>query len=439
MKPQTNHKKILAIALPAAVNSLLSMLQVIVDLLMVGKISIYAIAAVGLGIQIVSFFYGFLTLFHIGTTAIISRLVGGGSIKKASLVVSSTLRFGIFASVPLVAVWIFLAPQIYLWFGIAQEALHLGNDYITVLTMMLPFVMINTIFVASLNAYGDSKTPLYVQIFSIVANIILNTLFIFGYGIIPAMGVAGAALATVIVNVASTLIYTGLYLCRFTPYLPMWRYSKKLVKQVITIGVPASIEKTLTMASYMVFSYTIASHGTYAFGGYQLGVRIEGIAFTLGLGFTIATMTLVGQSLGAKNPLQAKYDALSVLRYAVGLMGVLSIFMIWIPHELVGLFTDDTQTVTQASIYLMIVGLSQIPLAFELVLGGALRGAGDTRTTLKINLLSLWFVRIVPALVLSDWYHDIVFVYYAMIADTLVRAIVLWIVFKQGKWQNIKV
>ena len=100
---------------------------------------------------------------------------------------------------------------------------------------------------------------------------------------------------------------------------------------------------------------------------------------------------------------------------------------------------NDAQTIKEASLYLMIVGLSQIPLAFNFVLSGALRGAGDTKRTLRINLTSLWMVRIIPAFVLSWYFENILFVYLAMIADTFVKALWLWRVFDKGEWQKIRV
>jgi len=109
------------------------------------------------------------------------------------------------------------------------------------------------------------------------------------------------------------------------------------------------------------------------------------------------------------------------------------------PEKIVWLFTDDTQTIKEASLYLRIVGVSQIPLAFNFVLSGALRGAGDSKRTLKINLISLWFVRIIPAFLLSWYFDDIMVVYFAMISDTLVKAIWLWVTFNRGEWMKIKV
>jgi len=189
----------------------------------------------------------------------------------------------------------------------------------------------------------------------------------------------------------------------------------------------------------MLFTLIIADYGTEALAGYQIGLRVEGLAFMPGIGFTIAAMALMGQGLGAKNPQQAREDVLLVLKYTTGFMFFLSFFMIGMPEQIVWLFTDDTRTIEEASLYLRIVGLSQIPLAFNFVLSGALRGAGDSRGTLKINLISLWFVRIIPAFFLSWYFESILWVYLAMISDTLIKAIWLWVSFDRGEWQKIKV
>jgi len=130
---------------------------------------------------------------------------------------------------------------------------------------------------------------------------------------------------------------------------------------------------------------------------------------------------------------------LLVLKYATALMFFLSFFMIFTPERIVQYFTNDLKTIEEASLYLQIVGLSQIPLAFNFVLSGALRGAGDSRRTLRINLTSLWLVRIIPAFVLSWIFHDIMWVYIAMISDTFVKALFLWRAFDKGEWKKIKV
>jgi len=120
-------------------------------------------------------------------------------------------------------------------------------------------------------------------------------------------------------------------------------------------------------------------------------------------------------------------------------MFFLSFFMIFMPEKIVWFFTDDEATIQEASLYLRIVGFSQIPLAFNFVLSGALRGAGDSQWTMKMNLISLWLVRIIPAFLLSWYFHSILFVYLAMISDTFVKAFFLWKRFNTDRWQKIKV
>ena len=433
------HQKILKLSIPAAINSLLDMLQVITDLIMVGRISAFAVAAVGLGLQSLMFVFAILTLLHVGTSALLSRFVGAGRMKRASTGLSTLLRFAFFLSLPIMVIWYFVASNIYVWFGTAPEVVVLGEDYVQMLTWMLPFVFVKLVFVTALNASGDTKTPMKVKIGSIILNVFLNYLFIFGNLGFPELGVMGAAVGTVIVNILELLIYVVLYLRRKMPYIPVFHYSKSLLKRALKVGIPASFERSLTFGSFMLFTVIIAHYGTEVLAGYQIGLRVEGLAFMPGIGFTIAAMALMGQGLGAKKPLQAREDVLLVLKYTIGFMFFLSFFMIFMPEKIVWLFTDDAQTIEEASLYLRIVGFSQIPLAFNFVLSGALRGAGDTKRTLKINLISLWFVRIIPAFLLSWYFENIMFVYLAMISDTFVKAIWLWITFNKGEWQKIKV
>jgi len=433
------HQKILKLSIPAAINSLLDMLQVIVDLIMVGRISAFAVAAVGLGLQSLTFMFAILTLLHVGTSALLSRFVGAGLMTRASTGLSTLLRFALFLSFPMMLLWYVFSSNVYVWFGTVPEVVALGEDYVQMLTLMLPFVFVKLVFVTALNAAGDTKTPMYVKIGSIFLNVFLNWLFIFGNLGFLELGVMGAALATVIVNILETLIYTWLYTKRKMPYVPMWHYSKSLMKRALKVGIPASFERTLTFGSFMLFTVIIAHYGTEVLAGYQIGLRVEGLAFMPGIGFTIAAMALMGQGLGAKKPLQAREDVLLVLKYTIGFMFFLSFFMVFMPEKIVWFFTDDAQTIEEASLYLRIVGLSQIPLAFNFVLSGALRGAGDTKRTLKISLISLWFVRIIPAFVLSWYFDNIMVVYFAMISDTFVKALWLWKTFDKGEWMRVKV
>jgi len=436
---RAKHKKILSISLPAAFNSLLDMLQVVTDLIMVGTISAFAVAAVGVGLQSLMLVFSVLTLFQVGTNALISRLKGAGKMSQASLALSTLWQFAFVLSLVVVPLWYFGSSWLYIWFEVAPEVMELGSSYVQVLTFMMPFIFMKLVFITALNATGDTKTPMYVKLVSIVLNVGINYLLIFGNYGFPELGVVGAAVATVMVNMLELLVYVVLYIRKKTPFKPMVRFSKNIFYRALKVGLPASFERTLTMGSFTFFTVTIASYGTEVLAGYQIGLRVEGIAFMPGIGFTIAAMALMGQGLGAKKPEQSREDVLLVMKYAIGLMFFLSFFMIFTPEWIVKFFTNDTQTIEEASLYLRIVGLSQIPLAISFVLSGALRGAGDTKRTLRISLTSLWLVRIIPAFVLTWYFHNVVWVYIAMISDTFVKAFFMWRAFDKGEWKRIKV
>ena len=439
MIDKNKHKKILSLAVPAALNSLLSMLQVITDLIMVGRISAYAVAAVGLGLQSLMFVFAFLTLLHVGTSALLSRFMGAGQVKRASLGLSSLLRFAFFISIPVTILWYLFTPMLYVWFGTEKEVVELGASYVQILTLMMPFIFVKLVFETSFSAAKNTTTPFYIKLASIMVNIFLNWVLIYGNLGMPALGVEGAAIATVIVNILELCIYLLLYIRHKMPYIPMWHYSKSLIQRALKVGLPASIERSLTFGSFMLFTMIIADFGTEVLAGYQIGLRIEGLAFMPGIGFTIAAMALMGQGLGAKRPDVAREDVMLVLKYTTSFMFILGLFMIFTPEPIVWLFTDDQKTIEEASMYLRIVGVSQIPLAFNFVLSGALRGAGDSKRTLRINITSLWLVRIIPAFVLAYYFESIIFVYLAMIADTFVKGFFLWRAFAKGEWQKIKV
>ncbi|RUM70442.1 MAG: MATE family efflux transporter, partial [Sulfurovum sp.] len=364
---KAKHKKILKISLPAAFNSLLDMLQVITDLIMVGTISAFAVAAVGIGLQSLMFVFAVLTLFHVGTNALISRFYGAGEMKRASLALSTLYLFAFGLSLVVAPLWYFGSSELYVLFGVSDEVRELGQGYVQILTLMMPFIFVKLVFITALSATGDTKTPMFVKLVSIVLNIGLNYLLIFGHFGFPTLGVQGAGVATVIVNMLELTVYIFLYSRKRMPFTPMVHFSKNLLKRALKVGLPASYERSLTMGSFMLFTAIIADYGTEVMAGYQIGLRIEGLAFMPGIGFTIAAMALMGQGLGAKKPEQSREDVLLVLKYAIGLMFFLSFFMIFTPEFIVAFFTNDTQTIKEASLYLKIVGLSQIPLAFNFV------------------------------------------------------------------------
>jgi putative MATE family efflux protein len=432
-------KKILNLSIPAALNSFLDMVQILVDMLMVGRISSVSLAAIGLGMQIIMFLGTIITIFYVGSNALISRLVGAGELDSASRASFSLIVLSFIFAIPIAFLWYFIAEPLLTLLGALPEVVSVGASYLHILAFSIPLIFARQVMTSSLNSAGDTKTPFYIKLIAITLNIGLNYILIFGHLGFPALGVDGAAYATLTTYIVEFAIYIWLYASHRAKLPLHYRFDVALVKRALDVGVPAGLERMLTMSSFMFFTATITSFGTATLAGYQVGLRIEGLAFMPGIGFTIAAATLMGQNLGANNPTLAKAEVWQTTKIAMYLMGFLGIFMISIPEYAVMLFTDDAQTIKEASLYLRIVGLSQIPLAFSFVLSGALRGAGATRMTFKINLISLWCFRIIPAYLAMTYLNNILWVWVAMSIETWIKGLWLYVTFKKGEWLKVKV
>ncbi|MEA2073658.1 MAG: MATE family efflux transporter, partial [Campylobacterota bacterium] len=209
--------------------------------------------------------------------------------------------------------------------------------------------------------------------------------------------------------------------------------------RVWNVGWSAAVDRGISSMSFLVFVSIITAYGTAELAGYQVGLRIEGIAFMPGFGFAIAGMALVGQNIGAKQFEKAYSMGVISGRIAYIFMGSVGVVLITLPEYLAGFFTKDTLTIAVASKYLILVGLAQIPLAIMFVYSSALRGAGATKTTLKINVLSLWFLRVVPSYIAYSMGYGIIAIFIIMNIETLLKGIIYWYIYQKRVWLYTKI
>ncbi|MBE0497799.1 MAG: MATE family efflux transporter [Campylobacterales bacterium] len=438
-KSRSSLIKILSISIPAAFKHLLDMLQVLIDLIMIGSLGVAALAAVGLGLQFLMVLNVIMTLYVVGGNAVIARHIGSRRFHRANIVFFNLFILAMLLSVFALLVGYAWSEQFYLWMGTGKEVARLGESYFGTLSWGMPFIFLDALFFNVLSAAGKTQASLYIKIASAGVNILLNYALIFGHFGFDAMGVQGAAIATVISYAFNVGIY-ALLISRDSSVLRFYLYfSLSSLKSVFKVGLPASLERLITVSAFMVFVMVISKYGTEALAGYQVGLRIEGLAFMPGFGFSIAAMALVGQSLGAKNSTAAHNDTITITKIAALFMGIVGVFLVFFPEFFAQFFSQDEKTIELASLYLRLVGLSQVPLAVTFVLSGALRGAGATKTTLLINVGSLIFLRVMPSLFISAITEDIFWIYLVMITETFVKGGIFWYVFAQGRWKNIKI
>lgn len=439
MNRSTHLRDVLRLALPAALKQLLDILQLLIDMIMVGLINVAALAAVGLSMQFMMVINVVMTLYIVGGTAVIARLIGERRRHRASALLYSLGLFALLISLPISIFGYFNAENFYLWMGSEAGVAAFGGEYFSILMLGLPLIFLDALIYNALSAAGDTKSSLYIKLFSALINLLFNYMLIFGHGGFDAMGIAGAAYATLIAYGVNIVIYFILLARKDAKLYLIYHFTKADLIRALHVGKHASLERLISASSFVLFVWVITAYGTAAIAGYQVGLRIEGLAFMPGFGFAIAATALVGQNLGAKNYEAAYQTGLYATKIAIYLMGFIGLGMALFPAFLISFFTQDSATIESASIYLRLVGISQIPLGMTFVINGALRGAGATKTTLKVNVLSLWLLRVIPSLLLYYLGFGLIWIFIAMTVETFVKGGIFWYIYQKRNWLKVRV
>ena len=432
-------RKVFALALPAALKHFVDILQILIDMLMVGSISAAALAAVGMSMQFMMIINVLMTLYVVGGNAIISRYIGSGRKKRASALLFSLVLLAIVLGVIVSIVGYFGSGSFYAWMGATNDVILQGKSYFQVISLGIVVLFLDNLLYNALSAAGDTKSSLYIKLASAGLNAFLNYVLIFGHFGFEAYGIAGAAIATVIAYSFNVLAYYILIkrLNAKLDFIPV--ISTQDIKKALKIGYPAALDRGISSMSFLVFVSIITAYGTAELAGYQVGLRVEGIAFMPGFGFAIAAMALVGQNIGAKDFDKAYAMGVIAGRIAYVFMGSVGIEMIVYPEFLVSFFTTDEQTIVVASYYLILVGLAQIPLAIMFVYAASLRGAGATKTTLRINVASLWILRVIPSYIAYKLGCGIVAIFIIMNVETLIKGVIYWYIYSKKQWLYTKI
>ncbi|MEO1954008.1 MAG: MATE family efflux transporter [Campylobacterales bacterium] len=432
-------KRVLSLAIPAALKHLVDILQVLIDMVMVGMVSVSALAAVGMSMQFMMVVNVLMTLYVVGGNALISRFIGQGRKKRASALLYSLVILASVLSVVVTFCGYFGSESMFSMMGASSDVVLQGSTYFKILSLGIIAIFIDTLLYNALSASGDTKSSLYIKLASAGVNAFFNYIFIFGHFGVEAMGIAGAGYATIIAYLFNVIAYFLLLNMKHSKLhiLPIVRFDD--IKRVLKIGWSGALDRGISSMSFLVFVSIISAYGTADLAGYQVGLRIEGIAFMPGFGFSIAAMALVGQNLGAKNPDKAFKMGVISGRIAYVFMGSVGAVLILFPEFLVSFFTKDEVTISIASSYLILVGLAQIPLAIMFVYAGALRGAGATKTTLKINVFSLWFFRVIPSYIAYKMVFSVIAIFIIMNVETLIKGITYWYVYNKKNWLYTKI
>jgi putative MATE family efflux protein len=296
----------------------------------------------------------------------------------------------------------------------------------------------------ALRGAGDVRTPLWIGIFANAINVVLCYALVFGRLGAPELGAFGSALASGIAFSASALLLVGLW-WRGKLVLPRRTQGASLTRamtwRLLRIGLPTAAEQSAFQLGLLAFLWIIALYGTPAVSAYLIGVRILSLCFVPGLGFSTAAATLVGQHLGARRPDEAARLGWRACLLAIAVMGSVGLAISLNAPRLAQLFgAAGTETVALSIVFIHILGAAQPLMAIEFSIGGALRGAGDTRFPLFAILTGLLVFRLGAAFAIArPWFDTVTAVWLCLLADYTVKAALLMLRFASGRWRATRV
>jgi putative MATE family efflux protein len=311
--------------------------------------------------------------------------------------------------------------------------------YTGIIFTFIFFTISINILAGIMHGTGDTKTPLYATLIVNILHAAVAYPLIYGYLGFPKYGVKGAAIAIAISESMGAIFLLIRSLRR--RYIIISRdLEMKYTAMTFKIGYPIFIDRLLQNAGSMVFAKVILLYGTAVYAAHQVGLAIEAFSFMPGYGIAVAAATMVGQNLGAGKPEHARISAYEANRLAVVLMAGMGLVFFFFPYALLKAFTKDPEVIKYGILYMKIVAFAQIPLAITMVVGGSLRGAGDTGFIMFATIAGMWFVRLPIAALLAVFVKaDIRYVWSVMILDWLVRMTFLLVRYRKESWGKLQI
>ncbi len=440
-EPPTVRPGILSLALPSIFGNLLFSLVAIVQTRFVGSLGAEAVAAVGAGQRVFFALQALLMAVSVGTTALVARAWGADDREEASRVTVASLVLAGGISAVIMVLGMALAYPIAGLFGLDEATVELAAANIFWLSLFVIGFAINIIIASALRAAGDAWTPLLMGAAINVINVPLLYMFIFGHWGAPAMGAPGAAVAT---GLSLTLGGAAMLYLWMRQHLVIrfvnagWARRERYTR-LLHIGYPAGVEQVVFQTGFFTFLMLIGVYyGTEAFAAYNVGVNMLNIGMVVGFGFSIAGATLVGQNLGAGDYVAATRSGWWACGLAVGSMAILAVITAYFAEPFARFFLGDADVTVQRTVEFTYILAAMLPLlGVEVAIGGALRGAGDTRFPLIATFIGLIGMRCGLAILFTVLGLPVVWIYGAIIGDYVVKAALLLWRFRSGRWQNV--
>lgn len=436
-------KAVFMLSIPMILEMLMESIFAVVDIFYVSQVSVNAVATIGLTESVVTLVYAIAIGLSMAATAIVARRIGEKDREGASQAAVQVILLGIAVAAIISVVGILFPKEILALMGGEPDLIAEGYGYTQVLlggnvTIMLLF-LINAIF----RGAGDASIAMWTLILSNGLNIILDPIFIFGFGPVPAYGVEGAAIATTIgrgvaVVFQLMVLFFGWSKIKVTFKDIILRVAVMFNLIKVSLG---GIGQFLIGTSSWVFLMRIMSEfGSETLAGYTIAIRVMMFTFMPAWGMSNAAATLVGQNLGAKQPDRAEQSVWKTGKYCAYFMGLVSIAYLVFAPQIISWFTVETEVIKQGSLCLRIIAAGYVFYAYGMVVINSFNGAGDTKTPTIINFICFWLFQLPFAYVMALTFDfGPIGVFLAIVLAEVLISIMAIIWFRKGNWKTTKV
>lgn len=441
-----NIKDTLSLAWPSIVESFFVAAAGLIDSYMVSSMGSYAVAAVGLTTQ--PKFMGLAAFFatNIAVSALVARRKGEQKRSEANSIMCTAFVMVLIMAVVISLLAVIIADPVIRFCGSNQDTHTTAVTYFQIIMGGMIFNCFQMVINSAQRGAGNTKITMRTNITSSVVNIVFNYLLINGHFGFPALGIVGAAIATVLGTVVACImsIISIMKQDNFVsiPYIFVQRIRPNVasLKSIIRLGYSVFFEQLLMRVGFMLTSMMAAAQGTYAMAAHQVGMNIMGLTFSFGDGLQAAAVALIGRSLGEGKPELAKEYGSICRKIALCIACILAVVYFFGARWMMGMFFEETEIVDIGVTIMRIVIIIVFFQVHQVVYMGALRGAGDTLYTAIASIVSVTFVRSFIAYACAYWFGlGIAGIWLGVLADQVSRFTFSSIRFLKGKWVNIKI
>ena len=418
--------QILSLALPIMGASFLQLAYNTADIFWVGNLGSDAVAAVGTAGFYMNLAWSITNIISVGAGVKLAQSIGAKNYESAREIVRTGLS-SVFVLILLISgISITFSTELIGFFDLNDQlVIQSASNYLSLVSIGFLFSFQNYFLTVIFNSYGKSKLSLKANSIGIVVNIILDPILIFGLD----MGVQGAALATIISQLLTTLYYYNLLRkdAIINPLQATW--NTVLLKDILKISSPIAAQRILFTIIAIIMGKIVAKYGVQAIAAQRIGFQIESLSFIMIMGIHQAVSTFSGNSFGAKQYLAISKGYRAGITLGLMYTAVVTTILVGFPEFLMRIFVEDTATVDAGKFYLMIIGLSSMFACLEMVTAGAFNGLGKTKFP-AVNSIILTSLRIPVALLLSSTVLELNGVWLSISISSIFKGIVLVILYR---------